>query len=85
MTHASGFAKLVQALAHQDQVGVVGDVARSRPEVNDVLAAGGDIAERVNVGHHVVPEAFLVFGSTLKVDVVEVRAKFRELCRGDPR
>ena len=53
-------AELAQALAHQDQVGVVGDVAGGRAEVDDVARPGGHVLERVDVGHHVVAEPLLV-------------------------
>ncbi len=78
-------AQLVQALAHQDQVGVVGDVAGGRAEVDDVAAAGGHVPERVDVGHHVVPQPLLVLGGAAQVDVVEVGAEFGELLRPDAR
>ena len=45
---------------HQDQVGVVGDVAGRGPEVDDVAGRRGGVAEGVDVGHHVVAELALV-------------------------
>ena len=42
-----------------------------------------DVAERVDVRHHVVPEPPLVRGDRLEVDVVEMRAHLRDRLVGD--
>ena len=47
------------------------------------FAAGRDVAERVDVRHHVVPEATLVRGDGVEVDVVEVRAHLRDRLVGN--
>ena len=74
-----------QRLAHQNEVGVVGDVARSRAEVDDVAGGRGHFPERVDVGHHVVPEPPFVEVGPREIDVVEVSAEFGELLGADAR
>ena len=49
-----------ERLADQDQVGVVGDVATGRAQVDDRPGLGRGVAEGVDVGHHVVAEPLLV-------------------------
>ena len=65
-------------LAHDDQVGVVDDVLRRRAEMDDPLGRGGGLFERVDVGHHVVPQALLPVGGPIEIDVVELRLHLRE-------
>ena len=74
-------AQLVEALLHQDEIGVVGDVAGCGAEVNDVARAGRDVPEGVDVGHHVVAEALFVGRGAVQVDVVEVGAELGQLFR----
>ena len=63
-----------QPLAHDQEVGVVGDVGARGAEVQ--VGPGGRrlVAQRVDVGHHIVPQAFLVLHRPVEVDVVEVGA-----------
>ena len=74
-----------ERLAHQDQVGVVGDVAGGGAEVDDVAGGRGGVAEGVDVGHHVVAELALVLVGAGEVDVVEVGAQLLELLGADAR
>ena len=45
-----------QGIPDQDEVGVVGDEATGRTQVDDGPCDRGHIAEGVDVGHHIVPE-----------------------------
>ena len=76
-------AQQLEPAPHEDQVGVVGDVRARRAEVDERLRRRRDVAERVDVRHHVVAEAPLVRGDGVEVDVVEVRAHLRERLVGN--
>ena len=71
-----------EPLADQDQVGVVGDVAARRAEVDDLPGRRGDVAVGVDVGHDVVAEPLLVGPGGVEVDVVDLRPAAR---RSGPR
>ena len=60
----------LQALAQQQQVGVVGHVAACGAQVDDGPGVGAKVAVGVDVGHHVVPQLPLVTVGGLEVDVV---------------
>lgn len=51
---------------------VVPNVAGGGPEVNDARSFRTAAAERVHVGHHVMPQALLFLGRHLEVDVGQV-------------
>jgi hypothetical protein len=78
-------AEIVERFAHQNQVGIVGDVTTGRSEMDDVPAQGRDLAERVNVSHHVVPQPLFVMRGTVEINVVEVRPQFGDLFCLDSR
>jgi hypothetical protein len=61
-----------EPLADNDQVGVVGHIARRRPEVDDGPRLGALILQRVDVRHHVVTQAALPLGGFRQIHVVEV-------------
>ena len=65
-------------VAHDDQVGVVDDVLAGRAQVDDPLGGRGGLLERVDVGHHVVPQALLPVGGPVEVDVIELRLHLPE-------
>ena len=71
-------AQQLEPAPHDDQVGVVGDERTRGTEVDELVRRGGHVAKGVDVSHHVVPEAPLVDGHLLEVDVVEVRAHLRQ-------
>src|SRR5262249_57371055 len=73
------------SLAHQDQVGIVGDVAAGGAEVNNFAGVGTDFAIGVDVGHDVVTAAALVLGGPREVDVVDVGAQLFDLSAADAR
>jgi len=72
-----------QGVADLDQLGVVGDEAARRPEVDDAPRRRAAVAERMGVGHHVVPEPAFVVGGGGKVDVVHSRPHLGDLCIGN--
>ena len=72
-----------EPLAHQDQVGVVGDVAARRTEVDDLAGVRAAIAIRVDVGHHVVPQLALVLRGPVEIDLVDGGIQLGDLCLGD--
>ena len=69
----------LQRFANQDQVGVIGDVATCRPEVDDRPRRGALVAVGVHVGHHVVPQLALVLLGGVEIDVVRVRPQLGDL------
>ena len=79
MTPTSRRAVICRAFAHQDQVGVVGDVAARGAQVNDRPGSGAQVAVGVHVGHHVVPQLLLVSGGGGEIDVVDVGRQFGDL------
>ena len=72
-----------QAVAHHDEIGVVGDERAGGAEVQEGPGRGGLIAEGVDVGHHVVAEATLVAAGRREVGVVQVRPHLRQRLLGD--
>ena len=83
MVAASRRATSCEGLAEQDQVGIVGDETARGPQVDDRPRRRALIAVGVDVGHHVVPELFLVNGRGFEIDVVDMLPQFRELAVGD--
>ena len=78
-------ANQAQSFAHEDQVGVVRNVTTGGAEVNDWPAERGNVAERVNVGHHVMSQSSFVLGGAGEIDVIQVCPKFGDLFCGNPR
>ena len=72
----------LEGRADQDQVGVVGDVAARRAQVDDRPGHGRGVAQGVDVRHHVVPEPPLVPRGGVEVDRVDLRPAGR---RSAPR
>ena len=59
-----------RADSHQYQVGIVGYVAASRSEVNDVARLRANLSKGVDMRHHVMMNLLLQRFGTLKVDIV---------------
>src|ERR1700722_12509508 len=53
--------------------------------MDDLASVGDYLAEGVDVGHHVMAQAFLVLGGADKIDVVEMGAHLGELFGADAR
>ena len=70
-------ADRVERFAHQDQVRIIGHVARGCAEVDDLFRVRCDFAVSRNMCHHVVPFGLFVDRGSLQVDIVEVRFQFR--------
>ena len=66
------FAHQLQALAHDDDVGVVAHIAAGGAQVDDAGGLGALLAVSVDVAHHVVADQFFPRGGHLIVDVVHV-------------
>ena len=73
----------LEPFAHQDEVGVVGDVRARRAEVDEGARRRGLLAQVVDVRHHVVADPLLVLRDTLEIGVVQMRAQLRERALGD--
>src|SRR5213593_4133376 len=73
----------LQPLAHQQEVGVVGDVRAGRAEVNEGTRRRRLLAKMMDVRHHVVPQALLVLGRAVEIGVVEVAAELGQRAIGD--
>jgi hypothetical protein len=67
-----------EPVAHHDEIGIVGDEGAGCPEVQKGACRRGLIAEGVNVGHDIVPEATLVPCGNLEVGIVQVGAHLRD-------
>jgi hypothetical protein len=72
-----------EAVAHHQQVGVVGDEGAGGAEVDHLARRLGLVAEGVHVRHDVVAKAALVLRRDLEVGVVEVRAHGHQRRLGD--
>ena len=73
----------LHAVAHLDELGIVGHEAARGAQVDDALGLRADLAERADMAHHVVPDLGLDAFGLLEVDVVEVRLHLRDLFVGD--
>ena len=76
-------ADQVQGLSDQDQVGVVGDVATGRPQMDDRAGHGRRVAQRMDMGHHVVAEPPLVGFGGGEVDRLDLGAERVDLLVAD--
>ena len=68
-----------QPLAHQNQIGIVGDKAAGRAEMHYFAGFGADFAEGMDVGHHVMAKPPLVEIGAGKIHVVEMGRAFPEV------
>src|SRR5207247_2162629 len=73
----------LQPLAHQQEVGVVGDVRAGRAEVKEGTRRRRLLAKMMDVRHHVVPQALFVLGRAVEIGVVEVVADLGQRAIGD--
>ena len=73
----------LEALVHEDQVGVVRDVRARRSEVDVRTGRRRLLAEVMDVGHDIVAQPLLVLGGALEVGVVDVLAHLRQRVLGD--
>jgi len=73
----------LQALAQQQQIGVVGDKATGRAQVDDRPGVGTLVAVGVDVGHHVVAQLAFVAGRSLEVHVVHMGLQLVDLALGN--
>jgi hypothetical protein len=69
--------------AHDDQVGVVHHVATGRPQVQNTPTSRCDIAEGVQVGHHVMPQLLLIARGSSEIDAVQPAFEGGDLLGGD--
>ncbi len=72
-----------QCFADLDQFGIAVDELTGRAEVDDRPSLGRDVAQCVDVSHHIVAQFLFVFRRLVVVDVVEVGAKFCDLFLAD--
>src|SRR5436190_21442987 len=69
----------LQRFADQDEVGVIGDVAACRPQMNDWPRRGTLVAVCMNMRHYIVPKFSFVLLGGVEVDVVGVCPQFSDL------
>ena len=67
----------------ENKVGVIGDIARGRAEVDDPRRLGSDGAVGVDMRHDVVLEFLLLRGGVVKVDIGDVILQRLDLLRRD--
>ena len=72
-------AQMAQCVAVEDEIGVVGDVATRRAQVDDTLCAGSHLAEAIDVRHHVVADLFFPGGDHVVVDGGDIGGKLIDL------
>ena len=72
-----------ERLGHHDDVGVVADIAGGGAQVDDGARLGALPAERVNVGHHVVPHLPFPGLGHLVIDIVGVPLHLVDLLLGN--
>ena len=73
----------VDRFANLNEIGVVGDFARRRAEMDDAAGTGALIAIGVDVRHDVVTQLAFVFRRDGEIDLVDVRPQFLDLGFGD--
>jgi len=61
----------IETITKQDQIRIIGTVARGSTPVNDTSRGGGNLAEGVNVGHDIVTTALLLLGGDLELGVLD--------------
>lgn len=61
----------VEAVTEQDQVGVIGTVARGSTPVDDTGSSGSNLAKGVDVGHDVVTAALLLLGGNGELVILD--------------
>ena len=61
----------VQTVPEQDQVGIIGTVARGGTPVDDSCSSGSDLTEGVDVGHDIVSATLLLLGGDLELVVLD--------------
>ena len=84
--HANGEAvpgEHLQRFAHQNQIGIVGDIAARRSEMNNRPGLGTYVAIGVDVRHYVVSQLLLVARRDRKIDVINLRLELVELLPSD--
>ncbi len=69
----------VARVAEEDQVGVVGDVARGGAEVDNASGGGGTLAKDVDVRHDIVTALLLLDGRVCHLGLIKVL--FRDVLR----
>ncbi len=72
-------AHQTQTLGHDDDVGVVADIAGGSAEVNDALCVRALHAVGVDMAHHIMAHQLFALGGDLVVDVVGVRLQLVDL------
>ena len=70
------FAHQLQALAHDDDVGIVAHIAAGGAQMDDAGGLGALLAVGVDVAHHVVADLLFPLGGDLIVDVVHMGFQF---------
>ena len=84
MDHTHKLAKdQVRGFTNLDQIGVVANVAGSRAQVDDRHRVRTQLAERMNVRHHVMSQLLLLRLGKLVVDVVDVGLHLIDLLVSD--
>ena len=78
---------MAQRVAVDHEVGVVGDVAARRAQMDDARRARRVLAEGVDVRHHVVANLFFARAHHVIVDGADVGGKLvhLRLCDGQPQ
>ena len=60
----------IETITKQNQIRVIGTVARGSTPVNDTSGSRGNLAKGVNVGHDIVTTALLLLGGDLEFSVL---------------
>ena len=71
----------LQSLSHQQQIGIIGDIATRGAKMNDAACFRANISIGMHMGHDIVPQLPLVLLSGGEIDVVDVLTKLLDLRR----
>src|SRR3989442_5336828 len=76
-------AQQAQRFAHEDQVGVIGDKAARRTQMDDVLGRGTSFAISTDVRHDIMTELLFESLGAREVDVIDMGTQFCQLSLGN--
>ena len=69
----------IETVAEEDQVGVVGAVARSSTPVDDTSRSGGHLTKGVDVGHNIMSSTLFLLSSNFEFVVLDSQVSFHLL------
>ncbi len=71
-------------LTHDNNIGIVTDIAARRAEVNDPLCLRALLSVRIDMAHDIVADNLLAFTGDIVIDILRVLLHFVDHLIGDP-